>query len=476
MAEVTPGGETVGNPDGAGVTLEDILITAELARRRSRAPDYAAENRALVRLAREMATTPQHLPQTLVDMAVDVCHGGTAGISVLKADVQGEYFSWVALAGAYAPWVGGRTPRDFSPCGTALDRHAPQLFADPARYFTYFAESARPPIVEGLVIPFFVDGAPLGTIWLLAHDDQDHFDAEDVRLLTSLAEFTSAALQVLFALQAAATATEHVRAALQDKEVLLAEIHHRVKNNLQVVCSLLNLQSRTIYEAQLQELFRKSEQRIHAIARIHETLYQAPDVTRFDLASYLQNLSTELFQAYAVDAGRIRLTTHIAEVALPLDTAVPCGLVLNELISNALKHAFPHDRSGEIIIALEANPQGHVTLSVRDTGVGLPEEVDVHQTDSLGLQLVCALAEQLQGSLTVERDGSTTFRLTFPSASAEAPAAPRASHGQMRDMAAQVHQRAEARHAQAQESSRQAAQLEEAAKQLYAQFHYRDET
>src|ERR1700737_2307867 len=151
---------------GGGVTLEDILITQELSRRRSRAPDYAAENRALTALAREMATNPNNLPQKLVDLASALCRAGTAGISLLKTEAEGEYFSWEALAGVYAPRVGGRTPRNFSPCGTTLDRGAPQLFSFPARYFTYFEELASP-IAEGLVIPFALNGHVFGTIWVV---------------------------------------------------------------------------------------------------------------------------------------------------------------------------------------------------------------------------------------------------------------------------------------------------------------------
>ncbi len=195
---------------GPRVTLEDILITPELSRRRSRAPDYAAENRALVALAREMATNPKNLPQKLVDLALELCRAGTAGISLLKSDAEGEYFSWEALAGMYAPRVGGRTPRNFSPCGTTLDRGAPQLFSVPARYFTYF-EREDSPIAEGLVIPFALNGHALGTIWVVTHDESRRFDAEDVRIMTDLAEFTAAALQTLSSRDAATKAQDDLR-------------------------------------------------------------------------------------------------------------------------------------------------------------------------------------------------------------------------------------------------------------------------
>jgi PAS domain S-box-containing protein len=195
---------------GPRVTLEDILITPELSRRRSRAPDYAAENRALVALAREMAANPKNLPQKLVDLALELCRAGTAGISLLKSDAEGKYFSWEALAGKYAPRVGGRTPRNFSPCGTTLDRGAPQLFSVPARYFTYF-EGEDSPIAEGLVIPFALNGHALCTIWVVTHDESRRFDAEDVRIMTDLAEFTAAALQTLSSRDAATKAQDDLR-------------------------------------------------------------------------------------------------------------------------------------------------------------------------------------------------------------------------------------------------------------------------
>src|SRR5260370_16593747 len=190
---------------GPGVTVEDILITPELSRRRSRAPDYAAENRALVALAREMATNPKNLLQKLVDLALQLCQAGTAGISLLKSDAEEEYFPWETLAGVYAHRVNGRTPRNFSPCGTTLDRGSPQLFSFPARYFTYF-EGVDSPIVEGLVIPFGINGHALGTIWVVTHNAHHRFDAEDVRIMTALAEFTAPALQTLSSQDAPAKA------------------------------------------------------------------------------------------------------------------------------------------------------------------------------------------------------------------------------------------------------------------------------
>jgi excisionase family DNA binding protein len=159
--------------------------------------------------------------------------------------------------------------------------------------------------------------------------------------------------------------------ALREKEVLLKEIHHRVKNNLQVVCSLLNLQGDLIEDATLRARFQEGEQRIQTMALIHETLYQVNDMASFRLAPYVRQLGDALLRAYGGDAARVTLITHFDDLALPLDSAVPCGLILHELLSNALKHAFPNGQEGTITIELRAGSDRDVTLRVADTGVGV---------------------------------------------------------------------------------------------------------
>ena len=210
--------------------------------------------------------------------------------------------------------------------------------------------------------------------------------------------------------------------ALREKEVLLKEFHHRVKNNLQVICSLLNLQGDLIEDAALRMRFREGEQRIQTMALIHETLYQISDMASFHLAPYVQRLGDALLHAYGGEAGRVTLTTHLEVLALPLDSAVPCGLILHELLSNAL-NCLPQGQEGTITLDLRAEPDHHVTLRVADTGVGVPDGFDVRQSDSLGLQLVGMLTEQLGGTLTVARHGGTAFTLTFP-----LPEAPAGGH------------------------------------------------
>ncbi len=189
--------------------LESVISTAELARRPSRPPDYAAENRALVALAQEMASSPSGILQKLAEIALELCRAHSAGFSLLTDDRKN--FSWTAIAGQWARHVGGGTPRDFGPCGTVLDRNAAQLFSRPERCFPYLA-AAAPPIEEGLLLPFYVGGEAVGTFWVIVHDRSRRFDAEDLRVMTNLAAFASAAYQSLRSRNAIAASAERFRA------------------------------------------------------------------------------------------------------------------------------------------------------------------------------------------------------------------------------------------------------------------------
>lgn len=201
--------------------------------------------------------------------------------------------------------------------------------------------------------------------------------------------------------------------SLQEKEVLLKEIHHRVKNNLQVISSLLSLQSHVVDDPHVLAFFHESERRIRAMALVHETLYETGDLSQFNLAAYIPTLSAQLMRAYGVDAGLIAVRLRLEEVWLPLDTAIPCGLILSELLSNCLKHAFPDGKAGGITVTL-THEADDITLSVRDDGCGFPEHLDFRHTGSLGCQLVCALIDQLQGTIMLERRGGTAVTLSFP--------------------------------------------------------------
>ena len=205
-----------------------------------------------------------------------------------------------------------------------------------------------------------------------------------------------------------------IKAALKEKEILLSEIHHRVKNNMQVISSLLKLQSAKIEDKKYVDMFKDSENRIKAMSLIHETLYQSKDFTNIDFNGYVKTITNALIRSYAVNADRIKLHTEIENIPVELDHAIPCGLIINELISNALKYAFPKDEGGTIKITFRSTNDDEVELTVSDDGIGIPEEIDIGKTESLGLQLVHILAEdQLEGTLELQRDRGTAFKVRF---------------------------------------------------------------
>jgi PAS domain S-box-containing protein len=209
-------------------------------------------------------------------------------------------------------------------------------------------------------------------------------------------------------------AEAEIKAALGEKEVLLKEIHHRVKNNLQVISSLLSLQSNHTLDEPTQALFQDSRDRVRAMALVHEHLYQSNDLARINFSDYVQTLLTRMVHSYNLPDRQIEVQTDVDEVALPIDTAIQCGLIINELMTNALKHAFPNGRAGCVCIALRPHTADSFALVVRDDGVGLPPDFDLTQTKSLGLQLVSTLTTQLKGTIAVENGGQTVFQIVFP--------------------------------------------------------------
>ena len=204
--------------------------------------------------------------------------------------------------------------------------------------------------------------------------------------------------------------TAQIQASLQEKEVLLKEIHHRVKNNLQLISSMMRLQSGKMEDANMLHVFKESQDRVKTMARIHEELYRSKDLARIDFAQYVQGLTTNLVRSFG---SGIKLIVDINDIYFGIDTAIPCGLIINELVSNCLKYAFPEGKQGEIRIGLRTNGSDQFTLTVRDNGVGFPVDLNFQKTNSLGLQLVNTLAKQLRGTIQLDRDSGTAFAITF---------------------------------------------------------------
>jgi PAS domain S-box-containing protein len=208
-------------------------------------------------------------------------------------------------------------------------------------------------------------------------------------------------------------AEEKIKSSLQEKEVLLKEVHHRVKNNLYIISSLLYLQSKAIQDRQILNSLQESRNRIASMALIHEKLYQSKDLSSINFAEYVQNLTNDIFRSYAVTSRIVDLKIDVADLLLTIDLAIPCGLIINELISNSLKYAFPGSIQGTIFVNLQLDRDNNYILTVGDDGVGLPDYIDFKNTKSLGLRLVCNLTEQLEGELELKPAKGSIFQITF---------------------------------------------------------------
>ncbi len=208
-------------------------------------------------------------------------------------------------------------------------------------------------------------------------------------------------------------ADEAIQASLREKEVMLREIHHRVKNNMQVVSSLFNLQSGYTLNEECRAILKKGQTRIQAMSLVHEKIYRSRDLARIDLVAYIRSLAAQLFKVFEVDSDQVRLETDAADVSLDLNSSVPCGLILNELISNCLKHAFPGGRKGSIRIGLKRGPDDVIVLRVADDGIGFPKNLDFHKAETFGLQIVNLLVEQLEGTIEIDQTNGTAFTVTF---------------------------------------------------------------
>jgi two-component sensor histidine kinase len=206
-----------------------------------------------------------------------------------------------------------------------------------------------------------------------------------------------------------------LRSALSEKEVLFAEVHHRVKNNLQIVSSLLGLQADRMADEHAAWALEDCRNRIKSMALIHEQLYRSKHVATIDFAEYIEGLGKSVMNSYGRQSEAIRLRIHMGEISLPLQIAVPCGLIVNELVTNAVKHAFAEGQAGEVIVEFRRTDEHRCRLTVEDTGKGMPDDFDLRSCETLGLQLVRNLAEfQLRGTVGVEGREGTRFVIEFP--------------------------------------------------------------
>jgi len=247
-----------------------------------------------------------------------------------------------------------------------------------------------------------------GVVVVQSYQDETLYSQSDLEVMTFISEQIAAAIE-------RKQAEDQIRSSLKEKEVLLKEIHHRVKNNLQIIQSLLGLQTQFIKDKEDLKLIQESQDRVRSIALVHENLYQSPNLAEIEFAEYIRDLAYALYRSYKIDIDKIKLDIKIKDIHLPVDRAVPCGLIINELMTNALKYAFPPSlkRKGLIQIHMKRSAKDEVELVFSDNGIGLSAEVG-KESDSLGLTLVKLLAEeQLKGKIETEYKKGIKYTLTL---------------------------------------------------------------
>ena len=268
-------------------------------------------------------------------------------------------------------------------------------------------DGSVPTNVEALVIfPLQKGEERIGLIELYDFNYKTRLSPEQITLLRTIVDKAGYSIENAHLLQL-------TQKRLKEKEVLLKEIHHRVKNNLQIVSSLLDLQSLKRSDVNTQTALHESQVRVRAMALIHEKLYQSQSQASINFGEYVKSLATDLFRSYQFNIARVKLNIHVDEALLDLDHAVSCGLILNELITNVLKYAFPADRAGNIWVELHNQPDHRLNLRVADDGVGIPANVDIKNTKTLGFQLVTNLVDQLNGTLEIKQTNGTMIDVTI---------------------------------------------------------------
>jgi two-component sensor histidine kinase len=352
------------------------------------------------------------------------------GLTALAAHILGVPIVLISIVDADRQWFKSHhglavteTPRDVSFCGHVVTSDHALVVSD-ARADPRFADN---PLVTGEPRVRFYAGMPLrtrdgfvlGTLCAIDHAPRE-LSGEQQGLLAVLAHQVSAQLELRrrnLELEAhdrlQRSLQERLHGSLREKDVLLQEVHHRVKNNLQLVSSLINLQLALLPEGEARTALEECQGRIHAVAIVHEAIYSARDYARVPIANYVRSLASSIFHALGAAPREIGMELEIGELQLPVDKAIPCGLILNELISNSLKHAFPPGRSGLLRVQVALMPDERLQMVVADDGVGLPADFSAETCTSVGMQVVCALVEQLDAQLQVLRNGGTQFIVTF---------------------------------------------------------------
>jgi PAS domain S-box-containing protein len=260
--------------------------------------------------------------------------------------------------------------------------------------------------VVWLGVPLKTESAVIGVMAVQSYQTVRLFDDEEKAVFQFMSDQAAMAIERV-------RARERLQSSLLEKEALLREVHYRVKNNMQLISSMFNLQAGEISDPKAVDKLRESQARIRSMSLIHEKLYRSKDLARIGFADYIRSLAAHLFHFWRTEGSPISLETDLEELTLDINTAIPCGLIINEILSNALEHAFPGGRPGRIHIGLRAAAGNAYILDIRDDGIGLPDGVDPGRTETLGLQIIALLVRQLEGSLAIDRSAGTAYTIRF---------------------------------------------------------------
>jgi two-component sensor histidine kinase len=432
-------------PCFAGDRARDLTTSATALRRRKGVPDLRRESAAWGQMSRALAADPSEALSRALDVARDLCHAGTAGLSLFKPDGANlPVVRWELVRGELACYEGLDTPVSCSPCGLCLDAGATILVSRPARAFDWL-DDTRPSILEELIAPLHDSSDRVaGTLWIAHHDARFRCSADDVRIMELLAQQIVLALRlredakdrehalsVLQSLQAAqqallshdlayertqrqqAEAAEHeAQRALIFKEAMIAEVNHRAKNTLQAASSLLSLQARSAASAEVRNALLDTCGRLRLLANVHALICTAPDQSQTVLMPrLLQTLCDALRNSFGRPYPGVSLELIADPISLPVEDAIAIALFSNETVTNAYKHAFADQPAGEIMVRLHRPSEHVLALRIADSGAGADL---AHVKGGMGLTLMRVLAAQLRGTLELEgHAGSAGTRVTL---------------------------------------------------------------
>jgi signal transduction histidine kinase len=422
--------------------LERVINTDDLRRRPARAPDHEAENRALVRLANVMAHSPREILQTLTDEAVELCRAGSSGISIIEEDGSEEIFRWHALSGALCAHLWSTTPRNFSPCGTVVDRNSVLLMTRLERHYRYFA-NVRPEIVEALLIPFIINGRTIGTVWAVMHDENQKFDPEDERLLIDLGKFAAAAYSLRLTLDASKESDRR-------KDEFLATVAHELRNPLSAARTAgqyLHVRLQAMPEPQLRAMNDVGQRQLKSMSRMIDDLLDIASIRLGKVVLKKECASVGVIVQQGVDtcitlieASRHRLTISLPDRPLWVEGD---PLRLTQIMSNLLDNAAKYTPQGGQLEISAKRVGDQAVICVRDNGIGishltLSRVFDLYaQEDTareraqgglgIGLTVVRRLVELHGGTVAARSDGigkGSEFVVTLPISSDIASSVP----------------------------------------------------